>query len=367
MGILSCRLLYLIGQLRSGGSERQLYYLLKSMERNRYQPEVVVWTLREADMYVSKIRALGVPLHSFPNGSSRASKLGAFRRLVMQINPDVVHSYSFYTNFVAFWATRAMKTITIGGVRNDFDWDKDDTGPLLGRLSGRWPCRQIFNSYAAAETVRHSKSLFVPRECFVVRNGVDLECFPSLPLSANGKTQILGVGSLFPVKRWNRLISASVMLKQRGFDFLIRIVGDGPLRASLTQEVKDLGVAEYVKFIGHSDDIPKLLAEATFLVHTSDKEGCPNAVMEAMACGRAVVATDVGDIPFLVEDGTTGFVVPCGNDEALVDQTARLITNTDLCRRMGKAGRVKAEREFGLARLVSDTLAAYQAAGWQDG
>ena len=123
MGILSCRLLYLIGQLRSGGSERQLYYLLKSMERNRYQPEVVVWTLREADMYVSKIRALGVPLHSFPNGSSRASKLGAFRRLVMQINPDVVHSYSFYTNFAAFWATRAMKTITIGELHhNTGEW-----------------------------------------------------------------------------------------------------------------------------------------------------------------------------------------------------------------------------------------------------
>lgn len=337
------------------------------MDRNRYQPEVVVWTLREADTYVSKIRALGIPLYSFPNGSSRASKLSAFRRLIMQINPDVVHSYSFYTNFAAFWATRGMKSIAIGGVRADFDWDKDETGPLLGRLSGRWPCKQIFNSYAAAETVRHSKSLFVPRECYVVRNGVDLEGFPSLPLPANGTVQILGVGSLFPVKRWNRLISASVALKQREFDFLIRIVGDGPLRASLTQEAKNLGVAEYVKLIGHSDDISQLLAEATFLVHTSDKEGCPNAVIEAMACGRAVVATDVGDIPSLVDDGKTGFVVSRGDDKMLVDRLEKLIVDRDLCKRMGEAGRAKAEHEFGLDRLVSDTLAAYQAAGWKDG
>ena len=65
----------------------------------------------------------------------------------------------------------------------------------------------------------------------------------------------------------------------------------------LTQQAQALGVADCVEFMGHRDDIPDLLAHATFLVHTSDSEGCPNVVMEAMACGRAVVATDVGDTP----------------------------------------------------------------------
>ena len=78
---MSCRILYVIGQLRSGGSERQLNYLLKSMDRNRYHPEVVVGNLRETDTYVSQIRALGVPLHSFPAASSRTMKLKTFRPL----------------------------------------------------------------------------------------------------------------------------------------------------------------------------------------------------------------------------------------------------------------------------------------------
>jgi glycosyltransferase involved in cell wall biosynthesis len=173
------------------------------------------------------------------------------------------------------------------------------------------------------------------------------------------------VGSLLPVKRWDRLLFAVLALKQRGFDFLVRIVGDGPLLRSLKQQAQDLGVVSSVEFTGHCDDIPRILADATFLVHTSDSEGCPNVVMEAMACGRAVVATDAGDVPKLVEEGKTGFVVPRGEDAFLVERMATLISDHELCRCMGEAGRAKAEREFGMVRLVSETLAVYRTVGWK--
>jgi glycosyltransferase involved in cell wall biosynthesis len=88
--------------------------------------------------------------------------------------------------------------------------------------------------------------------------------------------------------------------------------------------------------------------------------------MEAMACGRAVVATDAGDVPSLIEDGKTGFIVRRGDDVALVSRCVTLLVDHDLCRRMGIAGRAKAEREFGLDRLVAETLVAYRAAGWRD-
>jgi glycosyltransferase involved in cell wall biosynthesis len=134
----------------------------------------------------------------------------------------------------------------------------------------------------------------------------------------------------------------------------------------LERYAQDLGIADHVEFIGHTEDIPNLLSDAIFLVLTSDNEGCPNTVMEAMACRRAVMATDVGDIPHLVEDGKTGYVVRRGDDAMLVARMATLLTNRDLCRRMGEAGRAKAEREFGLNRLLEETLAAYRTAGWRD-
>jgi glycosyltransferase involved in cell wall biosynthesis len=282
------------------------------------------------------------------------------------MQPEVVHSYAFYTNFAAWWATLGLKTVVIGSVRSDFYWAKRNTGLVLGRLSARWPRSQIFNSVTAAKTARCSSGLFVAKRLFVVRNGLDLRRFRDVPTSNTGRACIIGVGSLFAVKRWERLLAASAALKQQGLDFLTRLVGDGPLRKALMQRALELGIAERVEFIAHSDDIPGLLAEATLLVHTSDNEGCPNVVMEAMACGRAVVATDAGDVPLLVDDGKTGFIVRRGDDATLVTRMETLITDRNLCRRMGEAGRAKAEREFGLGRLVAETLAAYRAIGWKD-
>jgi glycosyltransferase involved in cell wall biosynthesis len=362
---MACCFFYLVGQLRIGGSERQLCYLLQTMDRERYRPEVVVWDARESNVYAPQIRALGVPLHFFSPEFSGAAKLRAFRRLVGELNPEVVHSYSFYTNFAAHWATRGTQAVAMGSIRSDFTNDWASTGSWLGRLSSRWPRRQIYNNSLAAEAVQRSRSLFVPEQVYVVRNGLDLEKFRSVPFTIARQVRIVGVGSLLPVKRWDRLLVAALELKRRGLDCLVRIAGDGPLRGSLQQRAEALGLANRIEFIGYTDDIPSLLSNATFLVLTSDNEGCPNVVIEAMACGRAVVATDVGDVPYLVEDGKTGFVVPRGDDTALVARMATLITQSDLCRRMGEAGRVKAEREFGLDRLVAETLAAYRAAGWK--
>jgi glycosyltransferase involved in cell wall biosynthesis len=253
-------------------------------------------------------------------------------------------------------------------VRNDFVLDKKSAGPWLGNLSARWPNDQICNSAAAAENARNSRSHFIPRRLYVVRNGLDLARFQSSSPSKNeGQSCISGIGYLFPAKRWDRLIIVARELKRRGFNCVTQIVGDGPLRGVLEHQVQELGLGEQVKFLGHVDDIPTLLANTTFLVHTADNEGCPNAVMEAMACGLAVVAMDAGDIPFLVDDEKTGFLVPRGNIGMLIERMIRLITDCELRQRMGEAARAKAEREFGLKRLVKETLNAYRAAGWKDG
>ena len=360
------RLVYVVGQLGSGGQERQLYYLLQAMDRQRYQPAVVVWNFDEDAVYVAQTRKLGVPLHTFSNVRSGWQKLGAFRRFIQQIQPEVVHSCGFYTNFATWWATRGTSAIAIGAVRSNFSWAREMVGPVLGRLSARWPRRQVFNSLVAAEDARRIGGLFVPQDLFVVRNRLDLEQFPVCPATNGQRPHLLGIGSLVPVKRWDRLLDAAADLKQQGFDFELQIAGDGPLRESLEQHAQAAGLSECVKFLGYRSDTAELLAKAQCLVHPSDSEGCPNVVMEAMACGRPVIATAVGDIPELIDNGTTGFLVPRGDTQALTQRLAQLWTNADEFRRMGQAGREKAEREFGIERLVEETLTVYRFAGWQD-
>ena len=138
------------------------------------------------------------------------------------------------------------------------------------------------------------------------------------------------------------------------------------LRPALEELARTLGISEAVKFLGATDDIPAFLRQAKFLVHTSESEGCPNVVMEAMACGLPVVAMDAGDIPYLVEEGRTGFVVPQEDEGTLADRVSLLLRDEPLCRSMGQAAREKAEREFSLKRLVSETLDAYRMQGWTD-
>jgi glycosyltransferase involved in cell wall biosynthesis len=363
---LSCRILYLVGQLSLGGQERQLYYLLQAVNKEYYRPAVVVWNFKEGDVYVSRIRDLGVPLYHIPVRLHPTAKLVELRHLVINLGAELVHSYSFYTNFAAWWGTLGTCAIPVGSVRNSFFFQKSQVGFVLGRLSARWPRHQICNSRSAAKEARRSSKLFAPEQLYVVYNGIDLHKFRLRPILDGSQTRIVGIGRHFPEKRWDLLVAAAKQLKGLGFSFSVKIVGDGPLRRSLAQQIHQAGLDDCVELLSYVEDIPGLLAESSFLVHTADFEGCPNAVMEAMAVGRAVVATDAGDIPYIVDNGATGFIVKRGDQQGLAEGMAKLITHSELCRRMGEAGRIKAEMEFQPARLVEETLAAYRAAGWRD-
>jgi glycosyltransferase involved in cell wall biosynthesis len=363
---VNCHVLYLIGELHTGGAERQLYYLLHAMDRERYRVAVAVWNYRDTDFHVQQIRNLNVPIYPVSDEHSSVRKLSAFRRLVKQSKPIIVHSYSFYTNIAVQWATLGTRTIPIGSIRSDFVWAMIQCGPVLGRLNARWPTNQICNSVSAARSVYDNQGFFVPRRLSVVQNGLDLEWFHNLAVPASNVPRLLGVGYLLPVKRWDRLLVAAQELARRGINFVLEIVGDGPLQPALEAQATELGISDRVNFLGHVDDIQPLLAVAAFVVHTADSEGCPNSVMEAMASGRAVVAVEAGDISTLIDHGNTGYIVAPGQQNMLIEYMQTLIQNPELCQSLGQAARRKAEQNFGLDRLLTDTLAVYRSLGWQD-
>jgi glycosyltransferase involved in cell wall biosynthesis len=362
---IACRILYLVGQLGLGGLERQLFYLLQTLDQRRYKPVVVVWKYSEGDHYVRAIRALGVPVVCTGANPSRMGKLAALRSIVSQLQPEVVHSYSFHTNVAAWWATLGSTTVPVGSIRSNFRFDLECSGKILGRACARWPHVQICNNAAAKKRADTCATLFKPNHMYVVRNGLDLSYFRPKPTPPY--VSLLAVGNLYQIKRWDRLIKITALLSRRGIRFQVRHVGDGPLRGELEELTRRLGVGGMVRFLGHRNDIPELLADSTFLVHTAEEEGCPNVIMEAMACGRPVVAMDAGDISSLIVDGRTGFVVRRGDETMFAERVYQLLSDDELCCRMGHAAREKAEREFGLERLVSETLAVYKAAGWKDG
>jgi glycosyltransferase involved in cell wall biosynthesis len=128
----------------------------------------------------------------------------------------------------------------------------------------------------------------------------------------------------------------------------------------LARQIERLGLSECVFLVGHVEDIGALLASALLLVHTSSHEGAPNAVFEAMAAARPVVAMEAGDIADIVTEDETGLVVGQDDMEALAAAIRRILLDRDLARAMGVAGRVSVETRFDARRLANDYFEAYE-------
>jgi glycosyltransferase involved in cell wall biosynthesis len=360
------RILFLVGAMVAGGLEQQICYLLQGMDRKIYRPALVVWNYLESDVNIPPVRALDVPILGYSLATSSYRKLYEFMRLTRLLEPEVVHSYSFYTNFAASCAARAVGAVAIGSIRNELDLAiLLKKRPITGWLSASLPRNQISNSHAAARQINKNGPLFRPKNLRVVSNGLDMDRFRDDPLPVTRPHLILGVGSLVSFKRWDRLVRVGQELKGRGVCCVIQIAGDGPMRGELEALAYNLGVADMVRFLGQRSDIADLIARARVIVHTSDSEGTPNAVMEAMASGRPVVATDAGDVDRLIQDRVTGFVIRRDDQEGLLARVIEIVADDSLAVQLGRAARDYAQKEFGLSRLVERTFDVYRAAGWK--
>jgi glycosyltransferase involved in cell wall biosynthesis len=363
---MRCRILFLLGELVAGGQEQQLIYLLQEMDRQKYRPGLVVWNYEESDVNVPKVQALGVPIWGYPIEASSHQKLYYLMRLARSLSVEVVHSYGFYTNFAAYCAARAAGAIGLGSVQNEIDPPVFiNKRPVIGRLSASLPRLQISNSHAAAKRIMAGGKWFMPGKLTIVTNPIDVTRFQVEPVPMSLPPVILGIGSLVPFKRWDRLLKITHELKRLKIPVQVQIAGDGPSRGELETMAFKLGIADMVIFLGYQTDVPALIGKARLVVHTSDAEGLPNVLMEALAGGRPVVATDAGDTGMLINNGRTGFVVQCDDEETMLARIVDIITNDDLARRMGRAAREYAQREFSMSRPLKQVFDAYSSEGWK--
>lgn len=198
----------------------------------------------------------------------------------------------------------------------------------------------------------------------VVRCGVDPEVFrpasdPGLddePDAVAGPFRLICVASYEEVKGHRYLVEACRLLRERGVDFALELVGDGPLRDRTEERIRDHGLDDRVEVAGPlpRPEVVRRMRAADAAVLASvrtprgKREGIPVVLMEAMASGLPVVASDLSGIPELVEDGRTGFLVPPREPGALADALERLAGDAELRGRLGRAGREKVLREFDL-------------------
>ncbi|WP_417269037.1 glycosyltransferase family 4 protein [Celeribacter sp.] len=185
----------------------------------------------------------------------------------------------------------------------------------------------------------------------IVHCGVMPAAYGTAPRKTRGK-RIIFVGRLDPVKGVPLLLDAMARIAQDHPDAILTIVGDGPSRAAVEVQARDLGLGTSVMFLGYraSDEVTALLNETDLLVLPSFAEGVPVVLMEAMASRIPVVASRVAGVSELIEDGVSGFTIPAGDLDTLCARLDTLLSDPDLCARMGDEGRKMVESEFDLAR-----------------
>jgi glycosyltransferase involved in cell wall biosynthesis len=162
------------------------------------------------------------------------------------------------------------------------------------------------------------------------------------------------------VKRTDDLLTTLAGVRERGIDALLVFVGDGDDRERLEQRAHDLGLARSCLFLGYQEDVAPWYAVCDAVILTSASEGTPVTIIEALAAGRAVVATRVGGVPDVVEEGETGFMVRPGDTHALAERLEILARNPERRAAMGAAGRERVLRRYAVDRLVDDIDALYR-------
>ena len=176
--------------------------------------------------------------------------------------------------------------------------------------------------------------------------------------AGGGYVKIVSVARLDAPKDHALLIDALATINDMAWQ--LELIGDGPLTESIRARARAYGLGERVRFSGLCNDVPKRLSKADLSVLTSSFEGFPLSILEAMRASLPVIASNVGGVPESVVDGTTGFLVPKGDKEALVDRLRRLLGDAQLRVQMGLAGRAFYEREFSFEVMYQRTLAVYR-------
>jgi len=164
----------------------------------------------------------------------------------------------------------------------------------------------------------------------------------------------------FEIKGHRYFMEAAKSVLEKVPDVEFLLIGDGPLRSKYEEMARSLGVEKKVCFLGRRNDIPSILSVLSVSVLSSISEGLSNVVLESMAAGRPVVATRVGGNPELVINGTTGYLVPPADSEALTEAVVALLKNPAKARSMGVAGKKLVEEKFTVEAMVKGYENLYQ-------
>ena len=339
------RICFVAGTLGQGGAERQLFYLLSALVRMEVPVSLISLTADE--FWNNPMRTLGIPVIEIGKCRSRIAKAIAVLKASHRTGARIIQSQHFYTNIYAGLAARVLGVRSVAAVRNDLSSELRGSHPRVRMLGLRLATQIAANSQQSIS--RLSRKGFAAEKLFYLPNVIDAQQFsPDLKRRAAMQPfTILGVGRLGPEKRFDRFLDIVARVSHAAnAPVSALIAGDGKQRSLIQEQANAVSSGNLkVRLVGAVADPLELYRSADVLLSTSDWEGTPNVIMEAMACGLPVVASNVGGVPELINDGIRGFTFE-PNDLERATFCLNLLQNNPMQRGViGLAGRDWIQRE----------------------
>lgn len=380
------KILRVIARLNMGGPALHVAYLTAGLRERGYDTTLVAGSLARGedsmafvaegrDVEIVRIDELGREISPLRDLAATVR----LARLIRRERPDILHTHTAKAGTVgrvaALLAGRRRPPIVVhtfhGHVLRGY------FGPvrsLVFRLLERWLAAHTTALIAVSPQVRDDLvDLHVapPERFAVIRLGIELD--ERVNGAQNGRLEsrrYLGIppdrfavgwiGRMTAVKRTDDVLLAFKRLRDEGVDAVLCLVGDGPDRVQLERRAHELGVMRDTLFLGYQEDVAPFYAAFDALVLPSSNEGTPVSAIEALAAGRPVVATRVGGVPDVVEEGKDGFLVEPGATEQLADRLGQLARDPELRAQMGRAGRERVLPRYAVDRLVDDVDRLYR-------
>ena len=356
-----------------GGSERQMIQMAKLLhESGDYQVHIA--SLSTGGVLRPEVERLQIPVIDFPLTSfydaNMVRQMRKFVSYVKQHRIKIVHSHDFYSNIFA------MSGSTVAGIRGRIASKRETTGTrtpaqtTVERYAFRLAHAVIANAGAVREQlieqgVRSDKVVVIHNGIDVSRfhqNGTASEALQRLNLASVQRRPLITMVANFEfrVKDQPMLLRAGQRIKTEVPEALFVFAGEGEFREETQQLAEQLGLTESCLFIGRCASVPDLLAASEICVLSSQAEGFSNSILEYMAAGRAVVATNVGGASEVIVEGETGYLVDARDDQAMAQRIISLLRDPEKSHRMGMNGRRLVEQRFSTENRLATTSALYQ-------
>jgi glycosyltransferase involved in cell wall biosynthesis len=362
------KVVHIVPMLCPGGAERVAVHILRGLNRQRYEPAVISFTGRLGCELDYLLEDAGIEVRYL--GKRPGFDCRMYFRLPAVLNelrPDIVHTHLHVFRYALPFLLLRRKASLLHTVHNLAEREIE---PLLRWLQ-RYALKNGVVPVAVAEEVADSLGrLYGIQRCRVISNGIPTERYasPQIPRKewrareGFGENDVLFVcvARFAPQKNHALLVKAFALGPALNRSAHLVLVGAGDLQDQLEEQVKNLGLARQVHFLGLRSDIPEVLGAMDVFVLSSDYEGNPLSVMEAMAAGLPIVSTAAGGVPDLLESGKEGYQVQPGDVLGLSNSMTFLLRNREARQSFGMAAARRARKTYDVSRMVQAYEGVYE-------